>query len=209
MLRGRAVVTRSKTGSARSSACRSYVSTAPRTDRPPGAQLSDTWSEAWGASQAFYEAQARGQIPEEEIFEPWLTLDLNEDGTYSFRDISAPSRRLVFRLHEAGILTEWGPTDASRGPTRDDPEHAEGYTWVHTTDGYLVVGHARIRSYSFSAVRAEDLADEISHLDLAGRLSRLTEGDRSVLVKPGSVILPEIGASSGWSGGWCVDPSAA
>lgn len=166
--------------------------------------------EAWGSYQAFYDAQDKGLIPDDEIFEAWITLDLNEDGTYSFRDISAPSRRLVYRLHEAGILTEWGPTDASRGPSDEDREHAEGFAWVRTTDGYLVVGHARVRVYSFPAVRAEDLADEISHLDLAGRLSRLTEGDRSVLVDPATVTLPEIGLGSGWSGGWCetVPPTA-
>jgi hypothetical protein len=166
--------------------------------------------EAWAAYQAFTAAQETGQIPEDEIFEPWMTIDINEDGTFSFRDIAAPSRRLVYRLHEAGLLTEWGPTDASRGPSADDPEHAEGYAWVTTVDGHLVVGHARLRTYSFPAVRSDELAEDIAHLDLAGQLSRLTEGDRSVLVEPSAIVLPEIGTAAGWSGGWCqMTPPAA
>lgn len=157
--------------------------------------------EAWAAYRAFYEAQARGEIPPDEIFEPWLTIDINEDGTFSFRDISAPSRRLVMRMYESGELADAGPNDRYRGPSESDPGHSEAYAWVRTAGGDLVIGHARLRTYSFPAVPASDLADEIAHLDLAGRLSRLAEGDRSVLTDPQAVSLPPLGGPDGWSGG--------
>lgn len=157
--------------------------------------------EAWAAYRGFNDAQEKGTIPPDEVFEPWLVIDVNDDWTISFRDISAPSRRLVGRLWQSGLLVDPGPTDACRGPSEEDPEHAESYAWVRTVDEKLVIGHARLRTYSFPAVRTEDLADEIAHLDLAAKLSRLTEGDQSVLTDPAEVTLPRVGQELGWSGG--------
>lgn len=72
---------------------------------------------------------------------------------------------------------------------------------MYTPAGKVIVGHARIRGYSFPAVLDFDLADDLAHLDLAAKISRLTEGDTSVLQERSSVTLPTIGAGSGWSGG--------
>jgi hypothetical protein len=51
------------------------------------------------------------------------------------------------------VLTEFSPWHATRSHTSDDPNYVESYAWVKTTDAKLVVGHVRIRSYSFPAVR--------------------------------------------------------
>ncbi len=156
--------------------------------------------EAWASYRAFYEAQARGDIPIDEIFLPWLTIDAHEDGSVELRDISAPARRLVFRLWESGQLTEPGATSATRGSEEGDPEYAEAYAWVETTNGKLVVAHALIHTYSFPAVVDSELAEELAFLDLAGRLARLTEGDDSVLVDSERAHLPAFEAG-GWSWG--------
>ena len=157
--------------------------------------------ESWAAYRGFCDAQERGDIPEEEIFTPWAVLDVGDDGRASFRDISGYARRMVARLHESGRVTDWGPTSACRGSMEGDREHAEGFAWVGTPDGRLVVGHARIRAFSFPAVGDSDLAEDLALFDLADRLSRLTEGDDGVLVERTVASLPALGPGSGWSWG--------
>ncbi len=157
--------------------------------------------ESWAAYRGFCEGQKRGDIPADEIFMPWAVLDVGDDGQVSFRDISGYARRMVERLHVSGQVTEWGPTSACRGSSEGDREHAEGFAWVGTPNGQLVVGHARIRAFSFPAVGDSDLAEDLALLDLADRLSRLTEGDQGVLVEPKTAGLPALGPGSGWSWG--------
>jgi hypothetical protein len=155
--------------------------------------------EAWATYRGFCEAQERGDIPPDEIFMPWATIDVDEDGHWAFRDISAPARRLVERLWASGLLTEPGPTSATRGSEEGDPDHAEAHAWVETTSGMFVVGHARFRTYSFPAVVDSELAEDLALLDLAGRLARLTEGDDSVLVSRADAHLPSLDRGWSWS----------
>jgi hypothetical protein len=157
---------------------------------------------SWVAYRGFYEAQESGHIPLDEIFTPWAVIDgIDEAGNVLWRDLAGPARRLIARLHQAGVLTEFTPWHAMRSHTSDDPDYAEAYAWVETADGELVVGHVRIRSYSFPAVLPFELADDLAHMDLGDRLARLREGDRSVLVDREGAGLPEIGPRSGWSSG--------
>ena len=72
---------------------------------------------------------------------------------------------------------------------------------MYTPAGEVIVGHARIRGYSFPAVLDFDLADDLAHLDLAAKISRLTEGDTSVLQERSSITLATIGAGSGVEAG--------
>ncbi len=162
--------------------------------------------ESWALWRGWCEAQEKGQIPDDEIFEPWLFLEPTDDHTLLFRDMAAPARGLVDRLWRTGAVTLPGPSYAYRSDPPGDPGHVAAYAWVPTADGHLVIGRARISAYSFPAVLDVDLADDLAHLDLAGRLSRWTEGDTSVLEEPGT--LPAFGY--GWSGGGVfVDPPAA
>jgi hypothetical protein len=153
--------------------------------------------ESWSIWCAFTNAQDDGIIPVDEIFEPWMVIDaVDERGNIRWRDMAAPTRVFAQRLWESGALMDPGPSSVHRVGHQDDPDHAEAYAWVNTTDGHVVVGHARIRAYSFPAVLDFDLAEDLAHLELGGRLARWTEGDASVLQDPGA--LPTFGMD--WGG---------
>lgn len=154
---------------------------------------------SWVAYQGFNEAQANGQIPEDEIFMPWAVIDGIDEATglVMRRDIASPARLLVYRLGKGGVLTHYVPWSATRSHAADDPSQAEGYAWVETADGKLVIGHVCIRSFSFPAVLPFELAEDLAHMDLGARLSRWREGDLSVLQDP--LELPDLDLS--WSGG--------
>lgn len=159
--------------------------------------------ESWSLWKGWCEAQDDGSIPLDEDFEPWMFIERIEDDHIIFRDMSGPCRRLVERLWEARLLRSAGATHASRSRHADDPEHAEGYAWVRTVEGPLIVGRARIRAYSFLPVFDFDLAEDLAHLDLAGKLARWTEdGDRSVLEEPETASLPDLNLCNGWSFGF-------
>jgi hypothetical protein len=160
--------------------------------------------ESWAMWKAFDDAQEKGVIPLDEVFEPWAVIEgVDENGNIEWRDMAAPMRRMVGRLWQAGTLASPSPWYAYRTGRPDDPDHAEAYAWVYAPDGKVIVGHALIRAYSFPAVLDMDLADDLAHLDLGAKISRLTEGDLSVLQDPSAVDLPTIGpgAGGGWSGG--------
>jgi 8-oxo-dGTP pyrophosphatase MutT (NUDIX family) len=161
--------------------------------------------ESWALMKGFFEAQATGQIPEDEIFMPWAVVEAVDDrGRITWRDLAQPCRILVERLFSAGLITVPSPTYAYRGRRPEDPHHAEAYAWVVTSTGQLVIGHARIRAYSFPAVLDSELADDLAHMDLADRLARWREGDDSVLVVLEDAHLPNRFPGSGWSGGGVV-----
>lgn len=160
--------------------------------------------ESWALMKGFYEAQAKGQIPDDEIFMPWAVIESVDERGITWRDLAQPCRILVERLFSAGLITLPSPTYAYRGRRPEDPHHAEAYAWVALPTGELVVGHARIRAYSFPAVSDAELADDLAHMDLADRLARWREGDRSVLVAAEQVRLPQRIPGSGWSGGGVV-----
>lgn len=161
--------------------------------------------ESWALMKGFFEAQANGQIPDDEIFMPWAVIEgVDERGHITWRDLAQPCRILVERLFSAGLIKLPSPTYAYRGRRPDDPHHAEAYAWVHVVTGQLVIGHARIRAYSFPAVSDADLADDLAHMDLADHLARWREGDRSVLVAVDDARLPNRFPGSGWSGGGIV-----
>jgi hypothetical protein len=161
--------------------------------------------ESWALMKGFFEGQANGTIPEDEIFMPWAVIEgVDERGAITWRDLAQPCRTLVERLFSAGLITLPSPTYAYRGRRPEDPHHAEAYAWVGVPAGKLIVGHARIRAYSFPAVLDSELADDLAHMDLADRLARWREGDDSILVSPENVTLPNRFPGSGWSGGGVV-----
>jgi hypothetical protein len=158
--------------------------------------------ESWSIWRGFIEAQEKGIIPLDEIFEPWMVIDaVDEQGNIRWRDMAAPTRILVERLWGAGKVASPGPSYVYRSGRPHDPDHAEAYAWVRTKNGSVIVGHARIRAYSFPAVLDFDLADDLAHLELGGRIARWTEGDESVLQDPST--LPSFGMD--WSGGGYMD----
>jgi hypothetical protein len=167
--------------------------------------------ESWSLWRAFDDAQERGQIPLDEVFEPWAFIDgVDENRNPIFRDLARATRLLVGRMFYRGELLEPIATHMYRGGRPDDPDHAEGWAWVSLPDASaVIVGHARIRAYSFPAVLDFDLADDLAHIDLGGKLMRLTEGDRSVLQDPASAPRFVTGWSGGGGGGAPVDEPAA
>lgn len=157
--------------------------------------------ESWALWCGFSEAQDDGTLPLDEVFEPWAFIDgVDAHGYPIFRDMARPTRTLVARLAAKGLLRDPIASHAYRSGHRDDPDHAEAYAWAMTTDSRVIIGHARIRAYSFPAVLDSDLSDDLAHLDLGARLMRLTEGDGSV-AQDGST-LPTFGLD--WSGGGMV-----
>lgn len=155
--------------------------------------------DAWVGYKGFNEAQEAGYIPEDEIYMPWARVDAIDEttGLIMFHDLAGPARRLVYRLGRAGLLRYQVPWSATRSHAVDDREQSEAYAWVETADSKLVIGHVRIRNFSFPAVLPFELAEDLAHMDLGDRLARWREGDLSVPRDPAE--LPDFDMS--WSGG--------
>ena len=117
-------------------------------------------------------------------------------------DLTLPVRRRVRRMARQGVLAQDWVSTAFRGAW-GGRLWAEGYAWVPTTEGRVVIGHARVRSYTFPAVDPGDLVDSLAHLDLGDRLSRWREGDETIPVSADEAahLHPNIGSDLGWSGG--------
>jgi hypothetical protein len=166
--------------------------------------------ESWHLWRGFCEAQENGTIPLDEVFEPWAFVEnVDEHGNFDWRDMAAPVRRMIARLGGSGTLATPIPFHAYRSSRPEDPHHVEAFAWVYTANGQVVVGHVRIRAYSFPAVLDMDLADDLAHLDLGAKLSRLTEGDASVLEDPAIAVLPAVGPGTGWSFGGMMSMGSA
>lgn len=159
--------------------------------------------EAWVGWRGFVAAQERGDLPYDEVFDAasFVSLDPDTGELLMPLDLTQPVRRRVVRMAAAGVLARPFVAHAYRGPRAETPDTAEAFAWAHTTDGRVVIGHARVREYSFPAVLSFDLADGLAHLDLGDHLARWREGDESIPVSEAEAHrqLPNLGI--GWSGG--------
>lgn len=164
--------------------------------------------ESWSLMLGFLAGQDEGSIPEDEVWTPWGFIEEIDEvtGAIQLRDLAAPARQFIAREARNGVLTHEAPYHCYKSRRLDDPDHTEAFAWVYTTTGKMIVGHVRLRTYTFPAVLDFDLADDLAHLALGDKVMRLSEGDVSVLEEPTHVHLPERFPGSGWSGGGPARP---
>ena len=161
--------------------------------------------ESWSVWQAFNAAQEAGTVAWDEPFDVLGFVDLDPDtgDLVVPLDLTAAVRRRIRRMAAAGVLASQHPTIAFTEARPDGQRGAVAFAWVRTSDGRVVIGHARVRDYSFPPVLPTDLADSLAHLALGDQLARWREGDETVPVSAGEAeaMLPKLGRDPGWYGG--------
>lgn len=159
--------------------------------------------ECWTAWRGFIDAQERGELAYDEVYDPlaFIELDPDTDAIVQPYNIARRVQQRIARMARAGVLARRIPVVAFRSHWMGGPEGTESYAWVATTDRRIVIGHASVREYSFPGVEPIDLAEGLALLDLGDRLAAWREGDETIPVSAevAERVLPRRDEDSQWS----------
>jgi hypothetical protein len=136
--------------------------------------------EVWFMHTAFYEAQARGEVPLEEDFDPWLVIsDPGRKKRFPYW-LSAEAQIAFQGLAKAQRVVDWVP---SYYVGENGDGNYRCLAWIEVVPGQFAVVATGMRAQQFPVVLA-DLLSQIAVCDLhekvkvilAGKLTPVAEG---------------------------------
>jgi Protein of unknown function (DUF2726) len=130
--------------------------------------------ELWFAYEGFSAMQDRGEIPDLEPFMYFSLFKPEPNGGWYSYGLGDEALAVIRQAWGQGTCTQPAPEELS---TWDD---VDGYSVAHAilplTEGGMLVGSARCRSFSFPPVSPRELAGELAMVDLGDKLRRYTRG---------------------------------
>jgi hypothetical protein len=157
-------------------------------------------AEVWFLDQAFTQAQERGEVPYDEVFDYSMILgfafrdqgrlvhidDLESEEQVRLLqkhmermvitrpyDPFIPSRAYIQRAYDTGACRRLSPEELHG---TDPSGYSIAVAILPVSDDRYIIGHARVRSFRFPPVGPFELAGELAVVDAATRLMRYREG---------------------------------
>jgi hypothetical protein len=127
----------------------------------------------WFISQAFDEAQDRGEIPYDEPFCYFAVGEFNDDGTTDFfaYDVAFPTRVKLSLAYKKGLVGSWGPTTLSNWSV------PLAYAFIPLPGlTQFLVGKASCFMVNFQGIGSCELANDLAILDLGEKLDGFLKG---------------------------------
>ena len=142
-------------------------------DRYRGMDLLSWFVEVWFMRTAFNEAQERGDIPPDEIFDAWCVVT-DRSGKISFPFwLSAPALVKLRRLAEAGKIRD--PV-MSRWVGRDKDGNYRAIGWIAITAKLSACVQTGMRSQLFPVMETE-VIDELLAIEIYDLVTRILKGE--------------------------------
>lgn len=129
--------------------------------------------DAWEWGKAFAEEQAKGHIPEDEIYDYRNALELDpETGRIDFmRHLARPAINLAFKLHHERIITG-SFIDYFHFYWRNG--WAEGWAWLQYKDDLYFFETYRVRTYRFyCGIPSGELAEDLAAAAIGEKLKQI------------------------------------
>ncbi|MGI5506351.1 DUF2726 domain-containing protein [Lentzea sp. CA-135723] len=125
---------------------------------------------AFYRSEAFFEAQESGLIPEDELFHHGSFITPADDGAgFLMSTFDAAAIQGLWKLHAEGQIPRSLPNVFRVRPAEDRGVRAIAYLPV-AKDRYLI-SETRVRDFRFQGISAQDLAEEICIVDIANMVT--------------------------------------
>lgn len=122
--------------------------------------------DAFYRSEAFFEAQESGLVPDDEPFYHGSFITPTRDGTdFLLSTLDAVAIQDLWKLHREGLIPRPLPTVFNVHPEEDRGVRAIAYLPV-AKDRYLI-SETRVRNFRFQGISPHDLAEEICVVDIA------------------------------------------
>lgn len=130
-------------------------------------------AELWFMNEAFCDAQRRGQVPQDEVFDYAAVVSAVERGRL------VPFPYDPFRSARLGLI-RWSD-QYRRGPETLYGQDPDGYAvmveMLRLTDDAVIIGIGRCRSFRFPPVAPTELAADLAVVDAVEKLERHRRGE--------------------------------
>jgi hypothetical protein len=129
--------------------------------------------ELWFLNEAFYEAQARGQVPWDEPFDPYSIVEPLATGGWSFPfSLAEEAQRAIWKAFAEGACLQ--PTPDRLYRTTDDT--GEAYAMLRLHGDRWIISRVTIRAFRFPPVTPGELAEELATVDVSAKLEEVQRG---------------------------------
>jgi hypothetical protein len=148
----------------------SALSVSPKTGNR---RLIEYLIDAWEWGKAFTEAQEKGHIPEDEIYDYRLMIDLNPGTGHTgfIHDLAGPAIHLAIKLHDEGTIKGYF---IERLHVYCCNGWAEGWAWLQYKDDLYFFETYRVRSYHFyCGVPSGELAEDLAGAAIGEKLKHM------------------------------------
>lgn len=143
-------------------------------DRYRGLDLLTYFVDVWFLAQAFDEAQERGQIPPEEIFDPtFIISDGQPNGKRWPYWISIELQTDIQRMYKEQLIAQPAP---SNWIGVDDRGNYRCLAWLFLTPETCVFIETGMRGHGFPAVYSSDLLSQLAVYDLHAAIQKALDG---------------------------------
>lgn len=143
-------------------------------DRYRGLDLLTYFVDVWFLAQAFNEAQERGQIPPEEMFDPtFIISDGQPNGKKWPYWISIELQADIQRMFKKHLIEQPSPSDWIG---MDDRGNYRCLAWLFLTAETCVFIETGMRGHSFPVVYSSDLLSQLAVYDLHVAIRKTLDG---------------------------------
>jgi very-short-patch-repair endonuclease len=133
--------------------------------------------ELWYVEKAFWEAQTKGQIPQEEDFTYWLTSTASiVDGKMAFHSyyLAELDDQFLRNCHKKGLSKDYYPTIYRL--MGDPQKNVITLGCFRINDDAIIVGEVRFRAYNFFPISPRELSENLIIMDIAKKVREHLEG---------------------------------
>jgi hypothetical protein len=135
----------------------------------------------WFMQQAYYEAQERGEVPDDEPFVYSSFYDMTSEGKLAPAfDFTVEARIGIERAYERSVTAARFP-ETVRPWSYGDDEYATNFAILPLSGGGFLIGEGRCRVLTRTSgpmpVGPAEIAHDLARLDLAKKLDAVERGD--------------------------------